>query len=255
MNLTYILIDFENVKPAAADLKLIRGTNYRVQIFHGPHQNKFDADTVKALQPLGGQVEFIQSAQSGKNALDFHISFYLGRLIPELDGTVSATQKLARFFVVSKDTGFDVLLAHVRELGYSAARMATVREALSVDGSAVVLNPPADTKLSKKAAARKPSPEKRPALKAKPVEQKATPSTSPQSKKGTAWSRTIESLRDHPNNRPTSNKALERHVTALLGKDTSPEALKDVIARLQREGIVRAVGKNIEVQDPERVRR
>ena len=50
MNLTYILIDFENVKPTAADLNLIRGADNRVRLFHGPHQNKFDADIVKALE-------------------------------------------------------------------------------------------------------------------------------------------------------------------------------------------------------------
>ena len=49
MSLTYILIDFENLQPTAADVSLIRGPDYRVLIFHGPHQNKFDAGMVKAL--------------------------------------------------------------------------------------------------------------------------------------------------------------------------------------------------------------
>ena len=47
MNLTCILVDCETVKPAAAELKLIRDAGYRVRIFHGPHQNRFDADIVQ----------------------------------------------------------------------------------------------------------------------------------------------------------------------------------------------------------------
>ena len=47
MNLTCILVDCGTVKPAAAELKQIRGAGYRVRIFHGPHQNKFDADIVQ----------------------------------------------------------------------------------------------------------------------------------------------------------------------------------------------------------------
>ena len=48
MSLTCILIDFENVHPPAADMSSIRGADYRVRFFHGSHQNKFDADMVKA---------------------------------------------------------------------------------------------------------------------------------------------------------------------------------------------------------------
>ena len=254
MNLTYILIDFENVKATAADFKLIRDAKYRVRIFHGPHQNKFDADTVKALQPLGGQVEFIQSERSGKNALDFHISFYLGRLIPDPERAVSATERLTRFFVVSKDSGFDVLLSHVRELGYRATRVATVREALSLDGTtdaAVASDPAPNKKPSKKTTTPKPPPtaEKMPVAKVEPVKRKSTVAAS-QPDKATPWSRAIEHLRDHPHNRPTSNKTLERHLATLLGKETSLEMVKDLIARLQQEGVVIAIGKKIEYKIP-----
>jgi hypothetical protein len=252
MQFTYILIDFENVKPAAADLKLIRGAEYQVRIFHGPHQNKFDADTVKALQPLGGQVEYIRSERSGKNALDFHIAFYLGRLIPEAKGTLTGTEKRTRFFVVSKDSGFDVLLGHLRELGYGAARVSSVREALSDETTeaAVTSYPPAATK-PPQAAKLKPATtaENMPARKAKPVKPKSTP-TGPQPQNATPWSRAIDHLRDHPHNRPTSNKTLERHLATLLGKETSPEVVKDLIARLQREGVVVAIGKKIEYKIP-----
>jgi PIN domain len=252
MSLTYILIDFENVKPTAAELKLIRGSEYRVRVFHGSHQNKFDADIVKTLQPLGGQVEYIQSERSGKNALDFHIAFYLGRLIPEAKGAVPAPEKPTRFFIVSKDSGFDVLLGHIRELGYGAARAATVREALSGEttDAAVISNPVTAAKPAKTAKPKPaPIPEKGPAVKAEPVKPKSN-SASPQPSKADPWARAIEHLRDHPQNRPTSIKTLERHLATLLGKETLPEAVKDLIARLQREGLVVVTGKKIEYNIP-----
>ena len=83
MLLTYILVDFENVQPQVADLGLLRGDDFRVHIFHGVHQNKFDVSMYKALQPLGDKVELVQSDRQGPDVLDFHISFYLGRLVRE----------------------------------------------------------------------------------------------------------------------------------------------------------------------------
>ena len=102
MSLTYILIDFENVQPTAAGVRLIRGADYRVLLFHGPHQNKFDAGMVKALQPLGVRLEYFQCARRGKNALDFHIAFCLGRLVEECKATASTSKEKTRFVVVSK---------------------------------------------------------------------------------------------------------------------------------------------------------
>lgn len=133
MSLVYILVDFENVQPTAADVSLIRGADYRVSIFHGPHQTKFDAEMVKALQPLGIQVDYVKCERKGKNALDFHVAFCLGRLVQERESADSALHKETRFSIVSKDAGFDALLGHVRALGYGATRVESIREALSSD--------------------------------------------------------------------------------------------------------------------------
>jgi hypothetical protein len=248
MSPTYILIDFENVKPPAADLKLIRGSGYRVRLFHGPHQTKFDADIVKALQPLGTQVEFVQCERSGKNALDFHIAFYLGRMLPESEGAAAPGDR-ERFFIVSKDSGFDVLLDHVRQLGYDAARVVNIREALGMGEPAdavAVLKPTAKTPAARKPAAAKAQPETETAKPAPPLSGKA--------EKPDAWSRVIENLRDHPNNRPTTSKTLDRHIATLLGKETSPETVTELISRLQRGGIVVASGRKIEYKIPQKMK-
>ena len=76
----HLLVDFENLRPPPADVARVRSGEFRLWVFHGPHQNKFDADLVKAWQPLGDRVDFVQSSKHGKNALDFHIAFTLGVL-------------------------------------------------------------------------------------------------------------------------------------------------------------------------------
>ena len=67
----------------------------------------------------------------GKNALDFHIAFCLGRLVQQRDSE-AAPHEHTRFVIVSKDTGFDALLGHVRKLGYGSARVKSIPEALAM---------------------------------------------------------------------------------------------------------------------------
>src|SRR5688572_5951788 len=168
MALTYILIDFENVQPQVGDLGLLRGESFRVLIFHGAHQNKFDVGMYKALQPLGGHVQLIQSDRQGPDVLDFHISFYLGRLLQKHLDEEGGTA--ARFFVISKDRGFDSLIVHIRSLGFDAHRVATIRAALS---TAATSSPaPARPVVAKKTAAKK-----TPAAKKQPVVAKVTTKT------------------------------------------------------------------------------
>ncbi|HKQ22954.1 MAG TPA: PIN domain-containing protein [Burkholderiales bacterium] len=250
MGLTYILIDFENVKPTAADLKLIRGAGYRVLLFHGPHQNKFDADIVKVLQPLGIQVEFIQCERTGKNALDFHIAFYLGRHVEESKATASTSKEKTRFIVVSKDGGFDVLLDHIETLGYGVMRAESVHQALVPEkkkDAAAAKEPTAKTAAPTKSVQGKTEN----TFKVPSKNEGAMATTTPKkAAKAEPWKRLIENLRGHPNNQPATILALERHVTTLLGKNSTEKAVKALLARLQKEGIVVVKGKKIEYDLP-----
>jgi hypothetical protein len=51
---------------------------------------------------------------SGKNALDFHIAYYLGKY--------AETDPRGVFRIVSKDKGFDPLVEHMRAAGIDCAR-------------------------------------------------------------------------------------------------------------------------------------
>jgi len=59
-------------------------------------------------------------AGSGPNALDFHIAFYIGQL--------SSAEPDAYFHIISKDTGFDPLVAHLKTKKIFAARSKDVSD-------------------------------------------------------------------------------------------------------------------------------
>jgi hypothetical protein len=128
--LTYILVDFENIQPT--DMGLLSGEQYQLRIFRGPHQNKLDFDIVESLQPFGDRVKHIQSDQHGRNALDLHIAFYMGRLVEEVEKSHPQSSRNTRFVVISKDGGFDALMSHAQSLGYRAEKATTIREAMRI---------------------------------------------------------------------------------------------------------------------------
>jgi hypothetical protein len=124
----YLLLDFENVQPKS--LPALVGADIRVMVFLGTNQNKVPVELAVSLQSLGTQAEYVQVSGSGRNALDFHIAFALGRLVKEVpEGT---------FFVISKDTGFDPLLDHLRADGVDAHRFAAIDEAPLLGPAAVM---------------------------------------------------------------------------------------------------------------------
>jgi hypothetical protein len=92
----HIFIDFENVQPK--DLALLKGRDFKVVIFVGATQAKLPTEFAIAVQALGPAAEYVQIDGSGRNALDFHIAYYLG--------STSAASASGESFVISKDTGF-----------------------------------------------------------------------------------------------------------------------------------------------------
>ena len=268
MDQTYILVDFENVQPP--DMGLLSGDQYQLRIFRGPHQNKLDFDIAESLQPHGDRVKYIQSDRHGKNALDFHIAFYMGRLLQELEANGASANSNTRFVVISKDGGFDALMSHVQSLGYGAMKAASIRQALGLDEPVTELEsalqpmpvgnvgfatpssvspPPSKPAAAKEAASvakaqptksaatpkkTAPAPEKP----AKATEKKSQPpvrkTIGPEDKE-----RVIENLRLHPKKRPVKRQTLENHITSLLGSNVAAKAVRGLVAGLENEGIVK----------------
>lgn len=142
MSLPFVLIDFENVQPAA--LGRLRVGETRVKVFLGQQQSKLALDLVQALQPFGGDAEYIQIQGSGPDAVDFHIAFYIGQ--------ISGAEPTTSFTIVSKDKGFDPLVRHLIGKGIKCRRLAEIpalsssNPVKSPDASVVAANPSATTK-------------------------------------------------------------------------------------------------------------
>jgi hypothetical protein len=118
MRTNHVLIDWENVQPAS--LGLLDREDVRVHVFTGALQKDILLDKAAALQPMGKRAQYIRMARSGRNALDFHIAFYIGQL--------SVKDETAFFHIISKDKDFDPLIEHLKSKKILCARSVTVDE-------------------------------------------------------------------------------------------------------------------------------
>src|SRR3954469_8941033 len=116
MKTNYVLVDCENVH--APSLSFLKGEQFRVWIFLGQNNNKVKKEVVLAMQQLRDRLEIIDMPGSGKNALDFHIAYYLGSLAKE--------DPLGFFHIISGDTGFDPLIEHLRSKHMFAVRSESI---------------------------------------------------------------------------------------------------------------------------------
>ena len=104
MATNYVLIDFENVHPK--NLEILTNHPFKIYVFVGANQTKVPFDLAKIMLNFGGNAKYIKISGNGKNALDFHLAFYIGQLtIQDPEGY---------FHIISKDTGFDPLIKHLR---------------------------------------------------------------------------------------------------------------------------------------------
>jgi Rieske Fe-S protein len=168
----HVLVDFENVQPTMEELaKLVPGLT-DAWLFHGPHQAK-QAQSIAAAH---SHVTLVPRSGQGKNALDFHLSFYLGY--------VAAKHPDAQLAVVANDKGYDPMIAHAKLLGFTAKRVgykakpapvakaAPAKKTVAVKVAAPVKKaaaPAAPAKVAaKKAVAKKVATQKAPAVKVPP---------------------------------------------------------------------------------------
>jgi hypothetical protein len=113
-----VLIDFESVQPAS--LGLLAADHFRLKVFVGATQNKLPFDLVTAVQRMGERAEYVKIAGVGPNALDFHIAYYIGRL--------SCNEQDVFFHIISKDTGFDPLIQHLKDQNIFCRRWSSIEE-------------------------------------------------------------------------------------------------------------------------------
>jgi hypothetical protein len=92
--------------------------SFRAIIFVGANQNPPKASRMPAQR--FSRVDFLKISGTGKNALDFHIAFQLGRTFETAPDT--------HCFVLSGDKGFDPLLNHLYGLGMTCRRIESIEE-------------------------------------------------------------------------------------------------------------------------------
>ena len=105
MPTNYVLIDFENVQPK--NLEILKNNSFKIYVFVGASQTKVPFDLATAMQDFGEDAKYIKISGNGQNSLDFHIAYYIGQL--------SLEDPKGYFHIISKDTGFDPLIKHLRE--------------------------------------------------------------------------------------------------------------------------------------------
>ena len=108
---THVLVDWENVQPKDDDIRSLVPDVTDIWLFHGPNQKGVAAKHAS----FGDKATPVKIARTGKNALDFHLSFYMGY--------IAARHPDARFVVVSNDKGYAPMLEHAGELGFSARQI------------------------------------------------------------------------------------------------------------------------------------
>jgi len=118
MRTNFVLVDFENVQPK--DLGLLKDGPFKVKVFLGPNQSKIPVTLAAALQSLGDNAEYVVLETAGSNALDFHIAYYIGVL--------SSEDPAAFFHIISKDSGFDPLMKHLKGKKIFAQRSTCIAE-------------------------------------------------------------------------------------------------------------------------------
>jgi hypothetical protein len=115
-----LFVDFENVPKV--DLSALPD-DVHVPFFFGASQKTVPKALFDVARRLGERFISIDIEGQGKNALDFHIAFYLGELLN------SAPR--AECVILSRDKGFDPLVRHLVGRGFAVRRVGTVAEAFA----------------------------------------------------------------------------------------------------------------------------
>ncbi len=204
---THVLLDYENVQPSEDQVRALVPQASTLWVFHGPHQRQ----VAERFASFGHGLAIVPISRSGKNALDFHLSFYMGY--------IAARHPRARFVVLANDKGYEPMLEHARQLNFDvqAIGLPRVRKATAVSPAARQAAPkpvvkksaarpaiaPAARPTTAPAARPTTAPAARPA--AKPAAKPTGKSTSKSTSKPTSKPTTGPDVR--PGARPTSKAA------------------------------------------------
>ena len=110
--MNHVFVDYENVHEV--DPAVIGARSVSLTLLLGARQTRLDAALVEKLMEHAASVQLVRLTTSGENALDFALAYYVGR--------AAAADPTGHFHIVSKDTGFDPLIEHLRSRHIHAHR-------------------------------------------------------------------------------------------------------------------------------------
>jgi NTP pyrophosphatase (non-canonical NTP hydrolase) len=141
---THVLLDYENVQPTEAELRALVPDASQVWVFHGAHQRQ----VAERFASFGADVTAVPLSKTGKNALDFHLSFYMGY--------IASRNQASAMVVVANDKGYEPMLEHARSMGFAVRQVGhgQAKPAVSVKAASAA-KPVAKKAPAKKAAAKK----------------------------------------------------------------------------------------------------
>jgi hypothetical protein len=239
---THVLIDWENVQPNDADVRALVPEATDLWLFHGPNQK----NVASHHAAFGERATPVRIARTGKNALDFHLSFYIGY--------IAARDPQARFVVISNDKGYGPMLDHARELGFAAeqvgfqkAKTRAPAKRGAAKKAAATKPVPARKAPARKVVARKAAAKKAPAAKvaaARPPAKKAAttprPAASAKAPAGTkSFEQVLAMLKKRPADRlPRKHARLLADVAQMIGVDADAREAHAMLDRLVASGKV-----------------
>ena len=196
----HIFVDFENTQ--VTDLKLIHNKPVRVTLIVGEKQKHLPVSLVQQLLQYHTKVRLLETAASGKNALDFILAFHIGQ--------ASKLDTNGHFHIVSKDKGFDALIKHLQQQKIIAARHDEFDDI-------PVLKP------KPQQSAPPPSPVVQPTLPATANEQ---------------VNFLIERFRKTNTNRPTRRESLLSYIDSSFAKRLKTEAIDGLVQQLIQRNVI-----------------
>lgn len=188
----YVYIDYENMGNLKS-LPKIDGVVYF--FFLGANQQSVPKSLVLASNE--NEVKWISIEGSGKNALDFHIAYYLAK---------NDSEPEVIHYILSKDKGFDPLIASVNKAKGSeyVKRIVNLNDIIS-DNAKNKINPEHTIQ-----------------------------------RKNEKYEKVVKNLKSiQKNKRPKSEKTLKTHIQTLLGKDQQNEPeIQAIIEELYRNNLI-----------------
>ncbi|CAE6927722.1 PIN7 domain-containing protein [Ectopseudomonas oleovorans] len=218
MRVNYVFIDYENVQ--ATSLRLLQPDHFRLRIFLGPNNTKLPTDLVTAIHKLHERAEYVQMDTPGTNALDFHITYYLGLL--------SAEDPAGYFHIISKDKGFDPLIKHLKSKGVTVVRSEAIEEMPCFKPAPPVPSQP-----------QKPVPAQTPA---------ALPSAKPND---SLIAVVVADLIARKASKPRTIKTLMNTIHAKVGKEREISQVEEIYMALRQKGYVKEAGTKVSYALPQ----